>query len=180
MNATSEKYLKTFRANLRDIPEDEKIDIINEIETHINAGIDKDEPIETILSKLGKPATLARSYTNEYLLNSGIARPSLIFSIFFYGFAGLTGIVVVPTLAICAATFAFCGIVIPLVGVTNLLGITRFPYMMVGGYIVPPVPAFIIGTIVGVLLLFVGILCWKCLQKYCRFISGTYHKMRVK
>lgn len=181
MNLEADRYLKIFKAQLKDIPEQEKSDIVHEIETHITVGLSKQEPIENILDNLGKPEKLALSYKNEYLLNGNSGKPSLIWSILFYGFAGLSGLIIILSLSIIAITFAICGVTIPVVGLTNLFGISDVAYMVITpSYTLPPLLALVVGIVVGVVLLLMAFLCWKGLVKYCRSISGMYHKTRVK
>jgi uncharacterized membrane protein len=68
-----DRYLAEFRAHLRSLPDEQVVDIVEEIRSHIRdtagaAGAMTEASINAALSRLGPPSALAPSYVTDNLL----------------------------------------------------------------------------------------------------------------
>ena len=96
----------------------------------------------------------------------------------YYSLASLSGIIVIPTLIICAPVFIICGAVCPILGVIKMLdsllklGIPYAENIVVAG-IENPFIAFLLCVAIGLGLLLAGRACWKLLLSYFKVVSKT-------
>lgn len=178
MDKILEKYLFTVEKHLKKLPTSERVDIIKEIESSM-IEMTQNEKLtpQQIVDKLGDPKTLAKAYLGEFLSkNSSFNLNKLFIAVAFYSVTGISGICIIPTLAILAPTFMLCGIITPLAGIIKLLGFifnfeVPFVMMEMGPIIVHPVLAFITSIIVGALLYVLGHYCWRLLMYYIKKVS---------
>ena len=89
-----------------------------------------------------------------------------------YCLAILSGIFLIPTLAICGSVFIICGVVCPVLGLIKMLdsllqlGIPYAENITVISGVEYPVIAFFLCAVVGIGLLGAGRVCWKLLLDY--------------
>ena len=89
-----------------------------------------------------------------------------------YCLAILSGIFLIPTLAICGSVFIICGVVCPVLGLIKMLdpllqlGIPYAENITVISGVEYPVIAFFLCAVVGIGLLGAGRVCWKLLLGY--------------
>ncbi len=132
-----------------------------------------------IIERLGDPKGLAKAYVGDLVTKEGITGWHRILALCaYYSLAGLSGLVVIPTLVICAPVFILCGAVTPLLGAVKMidgllhLGIPYADHIMVAG-IQNPVLVFIACVVTGVLLALAGFGCWKLLRYYIKAVGKT-------
>jgi uncharacterized membrane protein len=173
-----EKYLQKVSAGLYRLPENERREILSEIRNHIHEAVNRQEPIQSVLDRLGSPIRLAQSYAGIYNIESGI---SIWRDMAFFFSAGLASYVVIPTLFIVAVTFPLTAVYT--IGYSILDLFTDLPgdgVEMWYGLTLTGFPAVIASVIIGAILFVIGILCWKLLKRYLTFISLRYKKFRMR
>jgi len=194
----AEKYLQKVSAGLYRLPENERNEILREIQSHIHEAECRQEPVQAVLSKLGSPLKLAQSYVNISNIESGdMSLSSILNGMAFYVSAGFSGIFIVPTLF--TATFAFLLVAVIFVGYSIIDLFADLPGGI--GYDISEAHAnvgliidvfssdsavvFSGFTAVGVALIIalfcfgIAWLCWKGLKKYLSFVSRRYQKLRM-
>lgn len=97
--------------------------------------------------------------------------------VLFYGIVFLTGIVIVPALAIIAPVFILCGIIAPAAGLAELVGWllgfnVPFVSFEFGSFEINPAIGFALSLIAGILLYALGKLSWKLLLRYFRWVKS--------
>ena len=180
MEKTLEQYLNAVDRKLRPLPLSERVDIVREIKSSMQEMQAEGLAAEAILKRLGRPEALARAYLSDLMVQpqrSGWKK--LLTLLAFYSVVGLSGMVVIPVLGICAPTFLLCGVVVPLAGLVKflawyLLGIDM-PYIsMQFGPFTPPVALeFVCSLVAGALLFLLGRACWRLLMWYLRTVGNT-------
>jgi len=176
-----EKYLRKVSAGLYRLPESEQSEILSEIRNHIHEAESRQEPVQTVLERLGPPLRLAQSYANIHNIESGNTDFNIWRDMAFFFSAGLASYVVVPTLFIMAVTFPLTAVLTVALSILDFFidipwhdGVTFFSDTVHTGF-----PALVMSLILGVVLFFGGIFCWKLLKKYLAFISLRYKKFRM-
>ncbi|MCL2217839.1 MAG: DUF1700 domain-containing protein [Defluviitaleaceae bacterium] len=177
-----EKYLQSVSAGLNKLPENERNEILAEIRNHIHEAINRQEPINVVIDRLGHPLRLAQSYANIYNIESGNKDFNIWRDMTFFFSAGLASYVVVPTLFLMAVVLPLTSIF--MVGYTLLDLFIDLPgdnlnVEMWYGLTLTGFPAIIVTLVFGVIFFIFGILCWKLLKKYLAFISLRYKKFRI-
>lgn len=178
-------YLERIERHLKPLPVSERVDIVKEIKSDIielqNAG---KAPAE-IIDRLGDPKELAKAYLGDVIQKEKtISATNVLAMIAYYSLASLSGIIVIPTLVICAPVFIICGAVCPILGVTKMLdsllklGIPYAENIIVAG-IENPFIAFIVCVGVGLGLLLAGFACWKLLLGYFKLVSKTKDRLSI-
>lgn len=176
MSPLGKAYLEKLYHELRKMPEEERIDAVKEIESHIEEGLLSGQPEGVILKKLGEPRQLAKAFRSEYYkqgMKGGDWR-DMLRMIGFYCTTGLLSVMVVPVLATIAYGFGFCAVLILIAGAVRSFGVSWIN-MDFGPYYTVPYEwsmayALVIGGIVG------GI-AWisrTYLRRYLRFVSERY------
>lgn len=95
----------------------------------------------------------------------------------FYFTAGLSAIIVAPTLFIMTLSFAAC--TIGIISYTFIGLFVDLPNIVnIGTTVYGGLPAFILAVITGAILFILAVLCWKLLKKYLSFVSNRYQKLR--
>ena len=117
MEKTLEQYLNAVDRKLRPLPLSERVDIVREIKSSIQEMQADGLAADAILERLGRPEALARAYLSDLMAKpqrSGWKK--LLTLLAFYSVVGLSGMVVLPVLGICAPTLLLCGVIIPVAG----------------------------------------------------------------
>ena len=188
MNAALEKYLNTVDKCLKPLPASERVDIVKEIKSSILEMESDNLTTEQILDRLGKPKDLAKAYLGDLLSKeSGFSWNRFLTVCAFYSIVGLSGMIVIPCLAIVAPVFIFCGIVSPILMAIKMadyilnLGLPYMENMGVFIGIAPlnPIAEFAITLIIGALLILAGRGCWKLLVNYCKKIGKTKSDLSI-
>ena len=177
MDKTLEKYLEEVDKYLKPLPTSERIDIVKEIKGSILEMQNENLSTEQILERLGKSKELAKAYLGDLISNGVGFHWNRFLTIFaFYSLIGISGMFVVPTLAIIAPVFIFCGIIIPICGLIKLLGYAvniEVPFIVfqIGKVTLHPVLGFVFSMVVGVGLIILGRGAWRLLLRYIQNVS---------
>ena len=175
-----EKYLRKVSAGLYRLPENEKNEILREIQSHIYEAESRQEPVQVVLDKLGSPLKLAQSYVNIHSIDSGSLNfRSVLSNMAFFMSAGLSGVFVLPTLLIMTFTFLISAIGIVGYSIINLFIDLPGNIMLGDGVILTGFSAVIVALIVGAIFAILAYLSWWTLRKYLLFISQRYKKLRM-
>lgn len=189
MEKVLECYLEKTEKYLKRVPVSERTDILKEIKSGIcelqNSGKSPDEIIE----RLGKPEDLAKAYLAGMILEEkGFSLNKFLLACAFYSAAGISGMVVIPCLALVAPVFILIGITLPFLGFVKMadrifnLGIPYIESMKIVFFdteILNPVLLFASTIIIGVLLYLAGRSVWKLLLLYCRKTGSIKRKLSV-
>lgn len=178
-------YLEKIERYLKPLPVSERVDIVKEIKSEMfdlqNEGKTSDE----IIDRLGDPKELAKAYLGDFITKDNTFSFSRVLAmIAYYSLTSLSGIFVIPTLAICAPVFIICGVVCSILGVIKMLdsllklGIPYAEYIVVAG-IENPFLAFALCVTIGIGLFLAGYACWKLLILYFRVVSKTKDHLSV-
>lgn len=178
-------YLKKIDRYLKPLPVSERVDIVKEIKSEILELQRNGKSTEEIMERLGNPKELAKAYLGDLIAKDTSFSWNRVLAICaYYSLASLSGLVIIPTLAICAPTFIFCGVITPIMGAAKLidfllnLGIPYVQYIGVSG-INNPVLVFIICIITGIGLCLIGIGCWKLLVLYVKSMGKVKNKLSI-
>ncbi len=122
MNVKLEKYLNAVDKHLRPLPVSERSDIVREIRGSViemeNEGVSEDQ----ILERLGNPKEMAKAYLGSLLEkkeSSGWNKILIICA--FYSMVGLTGMIIIPVLAVIAPVFIVCGVTTPFIAFIKMI-----------------------------------------------------------
>ncbi len=187
MNTALEKYLNTVDRHLRPLPTSERVDIVKEIKSSIVEMENEGLPPQQILTRLGNPKELAKAYLGDLITSQkGFSWNKFLCLCAFYSVVGLSGIILIPTLAIIAPVFIGCAFIMPVLATVKLvdsllhLGI---PYLdnigivLTGIVELNPITEFILTLISAVLLYWVGRGAWKLMLYYIKSVSNTRKKI---
>lgn len=178
MEKDIESYLEKVSRGLH-LSEADKNDVIGEIRNHIYEAVNRQEPLNKVLVKLGEPLKLAKSYNYSYkIANDDFKSSDILNGIAFYSSVALSGIFVVTVLPIISITFVLTAIFIIGISITNMVGITSLPFN-IGATLVTGWPQVIMAVIISVILLMIARASWSGLRKYIKYVSSNYHKRRV-
>lgn len=185
MNDFMEKYLGEVDRRLRRLPVAERVDIVNELKSEMAELVSGGMTPEQIVARLGSAKELAGGYLGDAIARSprfSWRRLGLVAAL--YSYAGLGGIIILPVTSICAAAFLLCGAACPIIGVVNLacelIGVD-LPWVMfqVGGWTAGPWLGFVLACLAGVLLIALGLLCWKATVAFIKSVSGAKRKLEA-
>lgn len=188
MDTTFEKYLDIVDKSLKPLPTSERVDIVKEIKSSILEMEGDNLTTEQILSRLGSPKDLAKAYLGDLLSKeSGFSWNRLLMVCAFYSGVGLTGMFVIPCLAIMAPVFILCGIASPVLMAVKLVDYIwhlGLPYVenmgiFTGMMELNPIAEFVIALVVGVFLCLAGRGCWKLLVAYCKKVGKTKSDLSI-
>lgn len=177
MDKTFETYLDTIDKHLKPLPTSERIDIVREIKSSILEMKQNNLSTEQILDKLGNPKEMAKDYLENLISkNNGFNYRKYLAVISFYSLIGFSGLFVIPTLAIIAPVFIFCGAITPIFGVIKLLGYllhfdVSFVMFQLGSVELHPILGFLFSIITGIILYLLGRGSWNLLLKYIHGVS---------
>ena len=77
---------------------------------------------EEIIERLGNPKELAKAYLGDLIAKSSSFSWNRVLAICaYYSLASLSGLIVIPVLAICAPVFIVCAIATPILGAVKLI-----------------------------------------------------------
>lgn len=167
-------YLEKVEKYLKPLPVSERADIVKEIESEMHELQGNGKKAEEIIRRLGNPKELAKAYLGNLIVESRSFSWSRLLAICaYYSLAGLSGVIVIPPLVICAPVFILCGIATPVLGVLKLIDTLLnlgIPYAVnIGVYGVQnPFIVFAVCVITGALLYLAGVGCWKLLVCYIK------------
>lgn len=178
-------YLETIERHLKPLPVSERVDIVKEIKSEITELQNDGKTSEEIINRLGDPKELAKAYLGDVIQKEKtISMTKVLAMIAYYSLASLSGIIVIPTLIICAPVFIICGAVCPILGVIKMLdsllklGIPYAENIVVAG-IENPFIAFLLCVAIGLGLLLAGRACWKLLLCYFKVVSKTKDRLSI-
>lgn len=185
MEKNLNNYLEKIDRYLKPLPVSERVDIVKEIKSEILELQRNGKSTEEIMERLGNPKELAKAYLGDLIAKDTSFSWNRVLAICaYYSLASLSGLVIIPTLAICAPTFIFCGVITPIMGAAKLidfllnLGIPYVQYIGVSR-INNPILVFIICIITGIVLCLIGIGCWKLLVLYVKSMSKVKNKLSI-
>ena len=170
-------YLEQVEKYLKPLPVSERVDIVQEIKSEMQELQAAGQTPEEILARLGEPKELARAYLGDLIAQgSGFSMGRVLALCAFYSAAGLSGLVVIPTLVICAPAFLLCGVVTPLLGAVKAVDVAlglHIPYVQYIGIagVQNPVLVFVLCILAGIALFALGYGCWKLLVGYVKSVS---------
>ncbi|GAB6992286.1 DUF1700 domain-containing protein [Paenibacillus pini] len=171
-------YLEKLNRYLVKLPEEERIDAVREIESHISEGIANGQPEAMILSRLGDPLKLAKAYRSEHIMGlKGVKSfKDVLTLIGFYCTTGLLSVIVIPVLAVFAYGFGFCTVLTLLAGVLRTFGATWINMNIGPGLEIPSEYSMIFSLVVGAIIGGIAYLSYKYLRKYMVFLSAQYRR----
>lgn len=177
MEKSLNDYLEKIEKNLKPLPVSERVDIVKEIKSEILELQGNGKTPEEILERMGNPKELAKAYLGDLIAKSSSFSWSRMLAICaYYSLAGLSGMIVIPVLVICAPVFIACGIAAPVLGAVKLidtllhLGIPYAGCIGISG-IENPAIVFVLSIVMGVALYLAGRGCWKLLVYYIKGVS---------
>ncbi|GIO29160.1 MULTISPECIES: DUF1700 domain-containing protein [Paenibacillus] len=173
------EYLEKLNRYLEKLPDDERMDAVMEIESHIAEGIASGVPEPVILSRLGDPRKLARAYRSERMngLKGVRSFKDVLSLIGFYCTAGLLSVMVVPVLAVVAYGFGFCAILIVLAGILRTCGVTWINMSIGPGMEIATEYSMLYALVVGGIVGGIAFASWIGLKKYLAFVSERYRRV---
>ncbi|WP_163857367.1 DUF1700 domain-containing protein [Paenibacillus elgii] len=180
MSPKTRAYLEKLYQLLEKMPEDERLDAIREIESHIAEGMAGGQSEEAILARLGDPRVLAKAYRSEYIMEKGPAKRSFANVLTMAGFyctTGLLSVIVIPVLATIAYGFGFCSVLIFIAGFIRTFGVTWIQMNLGPGIEVPTEWSMLYSTIVGGIVGGIAYVSWRGLRNYMNFLSASYKKV---
>lgn len=185
MEKTLNDYLETIEKYLKPLPVSERVDIVKEIKSEFLELQGNGKTAEEIMERLGSPKELAKAYLGDLIEKSSPFSWNRALAICaFYSLTGLSGLFVMPVLAICAPVLIVCGIATPLLGAFKLvdailnLGIPYARYIGISG-IENPALVFILSIILGVAFYLIGRGCWKLLIYYIKGVSKAKQHLSI-
>lgn len=178
-------YLEKIEKCLKPLPVSERIDIVKEIKSEIIELQSNGKTAEEIIERLGNPKELAKAYLGDLITKDNSFSLNRILAICaYYSLASFSGLIVIPTLAICAPAFILCAIITPIAGTIKLidallnLGIPYANNIGISG-IDNPFIVFVACIIFGVIMYLIGRGCWKLLVCYIKAVSNTKKRLAL-
>lgn len=176
-------YLEKIDKYLKPLPFSERFDIVKEIKSTMLEMRSEGKSSEEIIERLGNPRDLARSYLGDLINTGSFLTWKKALAVFaFYSLTGITGLAVIPVLAICAPVFIVSGVFSIVVGIIKIfdsvLGINSniMTYVGVKG-INSPILDFLACETAGIILCLAAYGCWKLLGYYFKAISKIASKV---
>lgn len=178
MSPLGRAYLDKFYDSLGTLPEEERIDAVREIESHIVDGIRNGQAEGAILAKLGDPKKLAKAYRSTYMMQK---KPRTFKEVLnmagFYCTAGLLSVIVVPVLGSIAYGFGFSAILICLAGVLRSAGVPWINMDIAPGYTVPIEWSIPYAMVLSIIIGGIAYISWRYLKRYLNYLSERYRNM---
>ncbi len=173
------EYLEKLNRYLEKLPDDERMDAVMEIESHIAEGIANGVPESVILSRLGDPRKLAKAYRSERLNGlKGMKSLKDVFAVIgFYCTAGLLSVMIVPVLATVAYGFGFCAVLIVIAGILRTFGAAWINMSIGPGMEIATEYSMIYALVVGGIVGGIAFASWLGLKKYLAFLSERYRRV---
>lgn len=179
MSPKGREYLEKLNELLQKMPEEDRLDAVREIESHIAEGIASGESEAVILARLGDPRKLAKAYRSEYFMEqrSNRSLKDIIAMIRFYCTTGLLSVIVIPFLAILAYGFGFCAVLTIIAGIVRTFGVTWIQMNLGPGIEVPTQYSMVYAGVIGGIIGGIAYISWKNLRRYLAFLSASYKKV---
>jgi len=184
-----EMYLNKVSAGLYRLPESERNEILSEIRSHIHEAVSRQEPVQDVINKLGPPLKLAQSYASLHDINNDeVSFGSIWGSMAFFISAGLSGMVIVPTLFVLSLSFMFSAVVTVGYAIVDLfidlpggIGAYTFDFShgTYEGVMFTGLPALAVALGISLIFVWLARICWKLLKKYLAFVSRRYQELRI-
>ncbi len=178
-------YLERIEKYLKPLPVSERVDIVKEIKSEILELQGDGKTSEEIIERLGNSKELAKAYLGDLIAKSSSFSWNRVLAICaYYSLASLSGLIVIPVLAICAPVFIGCAIATPILGAVKLidallnLGIPYASYIGISG-IENPAIVFILSIVMGVVLYLIGRGCWKLMACYIKGVSKAKRHLSI-
>lgn len=178
-------YLEKIEKYLKPLPVSERVDIVKEIKSEILELQGDGKTSEEIIERLGNSKELAKAYLGDLIAKSSSFSWNRVLAICaYYSLASLSGLIVIPVLAICAPVFIGCAIATPILGAVKLidallnLGIPYASYIGISG-IENPAIVFILSIVMGVVLYLIGRGCWKLMACYIKGVSKAKRHLSI-
>lgn len=185
MEKILDDYLAEVEKHLKPLPVSERVDIVKEIKSEILELQANGKTAEGIIERLGNPKELAKAYLGDLIAKSNSFNWNRVLAICaYYSLASLSGLFVMPVLAICAPVFIACGIATPILGAVKLidallnLGIPYASYIGISG-IENPTIVFVLSIVMGVALYLIGRGCWKLMVYYIKGVSKAKRHLSI-
>jgi len=177
-----ENYLTKLDKYLSILPDEEREDILKELQSHIIELQNKEgKTVDTILTQLGDPRKLAKGYLAEYINDEskGSKSHKIIVGIK-YVMLGFTSTLVVPILTLLFVVFYAAVPIILIAGLLKTLGSfigLDFPFIMLnfGDWSMPAPFVFFACIPLALLMWLAGRGCWNLLQQYYKKVARTIH-----
>lgn len=174
VNKEFDAFLRQVEKYLKPLPSSERTDIIKEINSQILELKNSGKTTEEIFNRLGSPKQLAEVFLSDYITEKSFLSSKVFLALCaYYTLVGFTGVVIIPTLAICAPVFIFCSAITPILAfikMVNYLFHLGLPYMegisSIGTFQMNPVLDFLVSLPIAGLLFGLGWGCWKLLIAY--------------
>jgi uncharacterized membrane protein len=184
MGTKAEAFLKEFAKHLQELAHEERDDIIKEIKSHIQTGLQHGQSEEEILKRLGSPKSLAKGYLGEYYLQQKSSNPSHFFKLFFF-FAslGFLSPVVIVFLAGVSFAFAIGAVAVLISGILSTFeySIGDFTFgVQLGSQTITGWPGLLISLVVAVILWIGSKWCWRGLRQYFAYLASKYRRLIKK
>ncbi|MED5018545.1 DUF1700 domain-containing protein [Paenibacillus chibensis] len=178
MSTMGRSYLEKLNRYLEKLPDEERMDAVMEIQSHIAEGIANGQPESVILSRLGDPRKLAKAYRSEHMggLKNVKSFKDVLNIIGFYCTTGLLSVMVIPVLATLAYGFGFCTILIILAGIIRTFGASWINMSIGPGMEVPTQYSMIYALVLGAFIGGIAWFSWVGLKKYLAFLSERYRR----
>lgn len=176
-------YLDRVDRCLKPMAAWERVDIVQEIRSEMLELAGQGLSPRDITERLGEPRELAAAYLRDAIVKDpGFSWRRLGAVAAFYSMAGLGGMIVLPVTSITAAAFLLCGALLPAAALlslaASLFGVeTPWVVMQIGSWTAPPLAAFPIAVISGLLLLLAGRGLWKLTVGFVRMIGEKRRKL---
>lgn len=183
-------YLEKIERHLKPLPVSERIDIVKEIQSQILELQNNGKTAEEIVERLGNPKELAKAYLGDMISKDKTFHWNRVLAICaYYSLASFSGLIIIPTLAICAPVFILTGILTLILGAVKLLDTLlnlNIPYaqniviISIGtASIDNPFIVFAVSAVVGAVLYLIGRGCWKLLVSYIKAVSSAKHRLSL-
>lgn len=177
-------YLSRIDRLLRPLPVTERMDIVQEIRSTI-AEMQADGTAEAeICARLGDPHALAREYLGTCARNRSLPRfTRFLAAAGFYSVVGLTGMFVLPVLAVLTAGMLACAVIASVAGVIEFAGglfgfDVPFVMMQFGSWTMPFWLTLPASLVLGALFLGAAYGLWRALRWYVRTVCRGKSALR--
>ncbi|MFP3393188.1 DUF1700 domain-containing protein [Brevibacillus sp. SIMBA_040] len=182
MSPMVKAYLDTLYEQLRILPEQDRLESVREIESHIIDGIRNGKKEADIVEKLGDPKLLAKAYRSEHIMQRGGTRSirDVLTMIGFYCITGLLSVIIVPVLATIAYGFGFSAVLVFVAGIVRSFGVTWIQMDLGPKYTVPIEWSMAYAIMVGGIIGWIAYISNKYLKKYIMFVQKHYRTLLPK
>lgn len=181
MNHKLDAYLKQVEKYLKPLSYVERKDIIDEIQNHIvEIHIREKKDLEQIISQMEAPEDLARAYVGEMVSKQSAFNLKGVFRVLsYYNLSGISGMIMIPILAIVGGVFYISAYVVLLGGVLkwsfSMFGID-IPFIIFRIGKLPDIFILPIALLVSACLYVLGKVVWRLLRGYLREVSKNQPK----